>query len=317
MSRVANIVSLLAVLIMGMPCNIFAIHFVYKQIIKKINRSLKDKVIAVLCICNICQEMAYSIELHSAIHYHQISDGACEVAAFMICFMTYNSIGYFVMLIAERYIRIVYPFKSESLLRKKSVIALCIAVPVLFGFSLAVLPLAGWGRYGRSRENSTYCGYDFKGERIASYLFTAVAVSFWLPLLLTISCFAHIVVELRRTTVSVARQYGKNSAISRDSVRSLQEQYISSMLAALIYIVSWCPYACVCVMFFYNKHVPLEVEYFSIYMSKSCTITSPIIFCLIEKRVRNYWTVTAVNFGAKTKRVLLHVESAAVEKVDL
>ena len=37
-----------------------------------------------------------------------------------------------------------------------------------------------------------------------------------------------------------------------------------------------------------RRDVPMGFELFAIYMSKSSTVTSPVVFCLIEKRVRSF-----------------------------
>ena len=44
----------------------------------------------------------------------------------------------------------------------------------------------------------------------------------------------------------------------------------------------------VCFLFFYNERVPIQLEHFAIYMSKSATVSSPIVFCLLEKDARKY-----------------------------
>ena len=52
----------------------------------------------------------------------------------------------------------------------------------------------------------------------------------------------------------------------------------------MVYFVSWVPYGVVCFMMYYRIHVPTPFEYVAIYTSKSATISSPIIYCLIEKQ---------------------------------
>ena len=63
---------------------------------------------------------------------------------------------------------------------------------------------------------------------------------------------------------------------------------ISCLLTALIYFASWVPYSVVCFISYMNKDVPVAVEYVSIYMSKSATISSPIVFCLVERKFRRF-----------------------------
>ena len=113
--------------------------------------------------------------------------------------------------------------------------------------------------------------------------------AFGLPMIVTAVCFVRILVALRTTEKKFGDRYGKKSVLRRDSARNVRDQYVSSLLIAFVYITSWFPYAGVCFMFFHHLNVPIWFEYFSIHLAKSSTVTSTIIFCLIEKRVRVFF----------------------------
>ena len=265
-------------------CNVIAITFIQH---KKSRKTLKEKLVFLLCSINLCQTIGYSIELYAAFT-GKIQDVACQVQAFVICFSTYTTLGCFVSLTIERYLNIIYPFKCQVWLNDKFKVAQFLLLPILGGFVLGTPPLLGWGTYGKSRKDSTYCGYEFKGFSDRSFFITVVICGFGIPFVMASVCFTRITRELQRTSSKYKRRYGRNASISVDSSKRAQEQEIYSIVTGLVYSTSWVPFSIVCFLFYFNQHVPMALEYVSIFMCKSATITSAILFCLIEKRVRRY-----------------------------
>ena len=76
------------------------------------------------------------------------------------------------------------------------------------------------------------------------------------------------------------------SNISRASSISVREQGLSCFLTGVVYVVSWLPYTVVCFLFYTNTPVTVSFELIAIYLSKSSTISSPVVYCLIERRFR-------------------------------
>lgn len=285
MKKVFSTVSLILIIIAGIICNLYAIFFINR---KKTKTTAKDKIILVLCGSNLYQNVGYSVELHFVMR-GTMAEGPCEAAAFIICCSTYTTIACFAALMIERYISIVFPFQYVSWFHNKNVVRLCIFSPIVYGLSFSITPLFGWGKYGMPRPNSTYCGFDFRQKTEADkiYFFVCLFCSFGFPLLLTTVCFAHIIIVLRGISTTFIRRFGRTSHIIQDSNKNIMEQFIS-LITAIVYISSWIPLAIVCFMYYFQEHVPLHVEYFAIYLAKTCTITSTIVFCLIEKRVRKF-----------------------------
>lgn len=281
-----SVVFLLIIIVSCIVFNVFALTFIYRL---KNRRVTKEKIIAFLCIINLSQVSGYSIQLHGAVTEH-LPDAACKTGAFIICFTTYTSIGLFVTLIVERYIAIIHPYKYHVWADSREFIVLCILLPIIYGFVFAVFPFTGWGRYGRSKNRSFYCSFEFSAinNNDTSFFFTVVVFCFVLPLMLTSICFGHIFLELRKMATKVRLEYGKTANISIDSAKRVHEQYVSSVLTAMLYLVSWLPYTICCFLFYYQKEVPKTLEYVSVYVSKSSTVTSPIVFYLIEKKVRRF-----------------------------
>lgn len=279
-------ICLSVVITTGIICNVFAITLIYVQKTKKL---LKEKIVLVLCCINLCQTIGYIMELTFSIS-NDVQTCACVAEAFIICFSTYTIIAYICTLIMERYMAIVHPFLYLSSIPKRIVTFMCLLIPLLYGLFFGAAPMLGWGKYGQARINSTYCSFDFtdRSYRAKSFFYTAVICCFIVPITITVFCYVSILRELRSAAKKVTKSFGKMAVISRDSNKRTQENYISSILTGVVYMASWLPYGIVCFLFYYETHVPSSIEYFAIFMSKSATTSSPVIFCLMEKRVRRY-----------------------------
>jgi len=280
---------LLGILIItNLGCNIFAIVFIFR---KRSETTVKDKIVTLLCALNAIQVIAYSIELRCAID-EDISSGHCMAEAFIICAFTYSSIGYFVVLAVERYISIVFPYQHEFWYSSTRNI-IWFTLPPAVGVILGAAPLVGWSSYGKSRDRSFHCGYDFNDNRTSTkvYFLFVLLLFFGLPVVLTSVCFRRILIELRQTVTDRTIQCGGASYVARDSVRSVKDHSKSWLFIMLVYIGSWAPYAVYCFyMYFDGEGVPEGLDTFVSFLAKTSTISSPIVYCLIEKRFQKFIT---------------------------
>ena len=283
--NLVNITCLSCTIIFNLICNTFAISFIFTK--KKTNRTFKDEIVAALCVVNVGQNICYCAELSSAIH-ERFSHIQCELQAFAICSLTYTSIGYFVVLAVERFTSIKKPTKHIIWFRSRRRRIVYIIIPLLIGVLIGVGPLFGWSAYGKARLKSTYCGFDFKmrGWGTISYFVTVIILAFLIPLFITGVCFGYILNELHQRRLFNIREFGRNSIISVSSVRLFRGQSLSLVLITMVYFISWIPYALVCIRFYSHSPVNQVVEYIAIYMAKSATISSPIIYCMMEKPFR-------------------------------
>ena len=281
-----NTVCLTIIVLATISSNVCSIVFINR---KGHERTLKDKIVTVLCVINCIQSTGYMVELQATVK-NVITAQACNAAAFIICTCTYSSIGYFVALTVERYLAIRKPFKYVLWFGESRNNSWWLAFPPIFGILLGIAPLAGWSAYGKSREVATYCGFDFTptpGPR--SYFLSICFFVFVVPLVITATAYASILIDLQRTAQETKRKYGRNSNISRASDNSVREQSLSCFMTGLVYIGCWVPYTIVCFQYYFNADsVSIEFEYISIYLSKISTIASPIIYCLLERRFRLY-----------------------------
>lgn len=278
--------SCLVVVIIGcVVCNSCAIWFINMT---RRQRSLKDKIVTLLCSINICQTITYSIELHAAVK-NKIGGVACQVAATSICILTYTSIGCFVTLTVERYLAINKPFQYVTWFSDGHNNTWWLTGPPVFGILLAIAPLLGWSRYEKGREFATYCCLRLDTSVEArSYFLTVCLLVFVVPITFTAFCFYRILSEVRETAHVMKQRYGRGSSLSRRGRTIVKEQWLSCALTGVVYLGSWVPYSYVCFRLCFDLEVSVVSEYVSIFLSKSSTISSPIIYCLVERRFRSF-----------------------------
>jgi len=281
---VIDVVFLSCIMVTGLVVNTVALVFLLR---KKSTSTLKDKVIIVLCIINVLQSTGFGIELNAAIK-GSVTTLWCKTAGFIICFLTYTSIGYFLILAIERYVAILRPLHYGTWFTFRNTMVLLV-LPPLYGLSIGALPLVGWSGYARPRNNSIYCTYDFQLQSTKGYfMFTSVVV-FIGPIVLTTACFTCILLELKGKVSQTRRRYGKNSDLTANSSKSMLEQSLSSMLAIFVYIFSWLPYCLVCFEYFADRNVSVEFEDVAKFLSKASTILSIVVYCLIERKFRCFF----------------------------
>ena len=281
---VTAVIILCVIIILSTTCNTTAIYHIRNSS----KKSLKEKIVLLLCTINLFQALGgYSIELHAAFT-GGIKSIECQIQGFIVCLCTYSNIGLFVSLTIHKYLIIIYPFQSDRWLKGRFIPASFLIVPLITGFILGTPPLLGWGKYWKPRNESFYCSYVFENMTDRAFFLSAVVCGFAIPAVLASICLKRIVKELRRATYKYRRRYGKSSSISADSSKRVQEQELHSVLTGVVYFLSWSPYCTITLLLFFQQHVPKELEYFSICMCKSSTVSSALLFCLIEKRARQY-----------------------------
>ena len=206
--------------------------------------------------------------------------------------MTYTSIGYFVVLAYERFTSVTYPFKYIQTFSKPGRKFFCLLAPGFFGLIMALPPLLGWSRYGlkTAEGRSGYCRLDFRDRSwtsVSYFVFISI-LTLLLPLTFTFTCFTRIVLDLRGQTMKNRRNFGKNSLISHTSLQMCRQQVLCTVLVTCVYLLSWLPHCVLCVSYYCGFEVWGSAETTAVMMSKSSTVTSPIIYCFIEKPFRRF-----------------------------
>ena len=222
----------------------------------------------------------------------------------MICSLTYTSIGYFVTLAIERYVAIIHPFKYNQGFSSKHT-ALCLLVPVVYGFTIGGIPLLGWSGYARPHNNSIYCTFNFSLQSTQSYFIFACVVAFVGPVTVTAMCFIFILCELQKNTLRTRRTYGSSSTLTLQSSKSVKQQCVSLVLTGVVYVGSWFPYSFVCVLYLAQQEVSKEWEHVSRYMAKSSTISSTVVYCLLEIGFRAFVRRNSRRIVVRCERTLI------------
>ena len=263
-----------------------------------------------MCIMNACQTVPYSLELYTTVC--DLTPLICNLTASLICSLTYTTIGYILILSIERFIAICRPLRYVQWYQKSYLIIWGIA-PFLVGVPLGVVPLMGWGRYAKSRNETSYCGLDVTSspENGKSYFLFSMFLVLVLPCVLTTTCYVCIIRDLRMKVNKVMSVYGRRSTMLLETSKDVRQQYISCFLTGLVYGLSWVPYTVFLLLSMRGQLVPVQVEYFAIYMSKSATITSPVVYCLLE---RQCWNFLAKQFSERLSiKVLPQIKPLPVD----
>ena len=285
--EVINFGCLLTIVISGLIFNTIAILSIC---MKHTRLTLKDEVTLGLCVSNLIQLLlAYTIEL-DATYTGDFNELTCVMESFLICFCTYAAIAHFVLLSVERYISIVTPYRAERLFRKCWVKFLFLSLGWVYGLIFALPPLFGWNSYTKTRPDSIYCSLSFhdKSYETKIYFYILVIFNFILPLILMLTFFVRIITELKKATRRAVHRSGRSSVVSRCSQKNVVGQGITLLLIVMLYMLSWVPYVIVCFLFYYDIPVSRLTEYLTVYLVKSSTTSSPIVFCLLEKQFWNF-----------------------------
>merc|ERR1711879_710669 len=83
--------------------------------------------------------------------------------------------------------------------------------------------------------------------------------------------------------------------ISMASYGNMRTQSLSVLMTGLVYCSSWIPYSIVLFKFFMHAQVSVDFELVGIFLSKSATISSPVISCLVERAFCPYVKEGLVN----------------------
>lgn len=239
------------------------------MVILKRNKLLKDSLIKAFLIANLGLNISYVIEILSNLDIVPRDGAACEIQGFGICSTTFASVGYFLSMTIERYIVVVYRSSTWSSKKKR----LSFLLAPLVGFALAAPPLFGWGKYSRSKNVETYCAFDFDASGMRSYFMVVFLMVFVVPVVIMTILVIKIVLILRKS---------HDNELTNGEARANESLF--SLLAGIIYMLSWIPFAIVCFQMYSGVDVSVTFESVAIGLSKTVVLTSPILFCFHSAR---------------------------------
>ena len=97
-----------------------------------------------------------------------------------------------------------------------------------------------------------------------------------------------ILSELTGVARNMGARYGKHSQLFCQGRTIVKEQWLACLMTGVVYVASWLPYGYVCTSMFFGGVVTEITECVVIFLSKSSTISSPIVYCMVETKFRNY-----------------------------
>ncbi|XP_041851703.1 lysophosphatidic acid receptor 6a [Melanotaenia boesemani] len=140
----------------------------------------------------------------------------CKVSVSLFYTNMYGSILFLTCISVDRFLAIVYPFRSRMLRTKRNAKIVCTAVWVLV--LSGSLPTGFLLDSTRNKENATYCFENFSSNQWKSHLSKVVifieTVGFIIPLLLNVCCSIIVLQTLRRPqTISQGGKINKKKIL--------------------------------------------------------------------------------------------------------
>jgi hypothetical protein len=128
--------------------------------------------------------------------FYLLTKDACVFEAFLVYFVGLASMFVLVAMALSRYVAITRPFLAAKMSARHSVfvVVLCDVLALCF----AVPPLFGWGSYGLE-AHGTSCGLEWRDTTVSflSYLITITVVCLAFPLVAMIYCYTMIYLSVR------------------------------------------------------------------------------------------------------------------------
>ncbi|XP_005095383.1 rhodopsin, GQ-coupled-like [Aplysia californica] len=139
---IAWVLTLVAVV--GTVCNALAVTVFYRF---RELRSPTNSFIIALCVCDFFMScIGTPIPAFYAFREaHITSRAVCILDGFIIYFLACTSIYLLAAISADRYIVIVKPFETYTVTQRAANVA--IAICLLLGFLMALMPVSGWNEY--------------------------------------------------------------------------------------------------------------------------------------------------------------------------
>ena len=205
------------------------------------------------------------------------------------------SIYHLVLLSAERFLGIVYPFNYQNLMSFKN-IKLALLGSWLISLVTSLLPITGWSSYN-VEGIGTSCAFDLEpstwtGRSFNVYL---VCTAFLVPLIFIVYMnisFLGVVFKLVRCPCN---KTGSGNEVNHNPLCQVsQDRRLANQMSVLVtmlifcFLCSWLPYAIVAIFGIFNNlphNNPVAISLPS-FFAKSYTIYDPLVYFLMDKKLR-------------------------------
>ena len=238
--------------------------------------------------------LAYPLTIYANFKEHwTLGSNACVYYAFVTSVGGIASIYHLVLLSAERFITLAYPYDQQRFLSDRNI---NIALVLTWTLSIVAshLPLVGWSSFALEGIG-TSCALDLfpKTWSSKSFIIFLVCIGFVLPMIAIIYfnvSFLGVVFGLIKCPCHSESNVNQHDRICQTS----QDRRLANQMSVLVtlmivcFISTWLPYAIVAVIGIFGKlsrSNPLALS-LPAFFAKSYTIYDPLIYFFLNKTFR-------------------------------
>ena len=229
-------------------------------------------------------------------HIWDLGVNACDYYSFITSTGGISSIYHLVLLSAERFLAIVYPYQYNHIMSTRKINVALVASWV-FPVITSSLPLFGWSSY-KIEGIGTACAVDLFPSTWSDRSFNIylICIAFVFPIITILFfnfSFLGVVFKLVKCPCNkhhANRKNGQHSSLCQASKdRGLAKQMcVLVTLLIFCFFVSWCPYAVVTVIGISGKlpHDSPKAVSIPSFFAKAYSLYDPIVYFFLDKRFR-------------------------------
>jgi len=213
-----------------------------------------------------------------------LSHQVCQMFAFIATCCGLASIWHHAALALQRLVS--FKFTLSCNVNRRNVlvvIVFCWVVPVVY----SSLPLFGWSSFG-PEPGFVGCSVTWYSNDLNdySYVMTMFVLFFFVPLVIMLTCYVRVHLEMKSITQKAAVTWGHLSVQFEDTIRAKQRNVKMSIAMSSAFIIAWTPYALVSLYIaFGGKTNPLAVVIPALF-AKLSSCYNVIIFIFIYRKFR-------------------------------
>lgn len=215
-------------------------------------------------------------------------DYGCKATAFVATWSGLTSIMNLSLAGYERYIALVFLYKSQQTFTRRRAIRATVAM-WLYALFWATMPLCGWSGF-EPEGVGTSCSLRWKSRDNLdlSYNICLIFACYVLPVSIMIASYYKSCREINKGAKRAKKTWGKKSPFTKKALEMERKMVILFGVMTVAYLVAWTPYAVVSlVAMIAGPDVIGEVTAsIPAYIAKSSVCYNPIVYVFLYKRLR-------------------------------
>eukprot|EP00795_Rhopilema_esculentum_P003252 gene3252-1578_t len=244
----------------------------------------------------LCTAISTPFTIHANLtNSWNMGQNACAFYGFVTFSAGLSSIYHLLLLSTERFIAVVYPFRSERLLRPCN-LNVSIALSWVLAIIVASMPFFGWSSY-KIEGIGTSCAVDIFPNTInsISYSIFILLIGYVAPMCAIVFCNARFLKEVHRLTKNTGSSrtnaIGRraNAALIEEDKRLRKQMCFLVCTLILSFNMAWLPYA-VITLFGLARGSPFDnllICSIPSYFAKSYSVYDPVIYFILDKKFRS------------------------------